>query len=362
VQRYICRECGYRFSETGWNGSDDPEYVQRVHREPLNTHLGLLSNRQICVTQPTGMKNLVEVKSRIEKWTAGTTTKLKGKTIEFLWHLKKQGRSEYTIENHARFLNLLLRRGIHDSEEVKVFIAKQPWSNGTKTLRATVYKNFASWLGINWEAPKYAATEKMPFIPTEVEIDAIIAGCGKKTATLLQLLKETGARIGEAVRLKWTDIDFERRLVTITPLKGSRPRMLPISVKLADMLRNLRKKSERIFARKPSANFHMQRARLARKLGNPRLLRIHFHTLRHFKGTTEYHKTKDILHVMNVLGHKRIENTMIYINLENAIFQTTNEEFHVKVAKTPEEIKGLLETGFEYICEKSGLMFFRKRK
>ena len=150
--------------------------------------------------------------------------------------------------------------------------------------------------------------------------------------------------------------------VTITPLKGSRPMMLPISVKLADMLRNLRKKSERIFARKPSANFHMQRTRLARKLGNPRLLRIHFHTLRHFKGTTEYHKTKDILHVMNVLGHKRIENTMIYINLENAIFQTTNEEFHVKVAKTPEEVKGLLETGFEYICEKGGLMFFRKRK
>jgi len=62
--------------------------------------------------------------------------------------------------------------------------------------------------------------------------------------------------------------------------------------------------------------------------------------------------TKDILHVMNVLGHKRIKNTMIYINLENAIFHTTNEEFHVKVAKSPEEIKGLLEAGFEYVCEK----------
>jgi len=39
---------------------------------------------------------------------------------------------------------------------------------------------------------------KIPFIPTETEIDHLIAGCGRKTATLLQLLKETGIRIGEA--------------------------------------------------------------------------------------------------------------------------------------------------------------------
>jgi len=53
---------------------------------------------------------------------------------------------------------------------------------------------------------------------------------------------------------------------------------------------------------------------------------------------------------------------MIYINLEQAIFQTANEEFHVKVAKTPEEIKALLEAGFCYVCERDGSMFFRKRK
>ena len=53
---------------------------------------------------------------------------------------------------------------------------------------------------------------------------------------------------------------------------------------------------------------------------------------------------------------------MIYINLENAIFQNSSEEFHVSVAKTPEEVKGLLESGFDYVCGKDGLLFFRKRK
>jgi len=47
---------------------------------------------------------------------------------------------------------------------------------------------------------------------------------------------------------------------------------------------------------------------------------------------------------------------------ENALFQNTNEEFHVKIAQTPEEVKGLLKTGFEYVCEKYSSMFFRKRK
>jgi hypothetical protein len=48
---------------------------------------------------------------------------------------------------------------------------------------------------------------------------------------------------------------------------------------------------------------------------------------------------------------------MVYINREQAIFQTANEEFHVKVAKTPEEIKALLEAGFCYVCERDGSMF-----
>jgi hypothetical protein len=36
-------------------------------------------------------------------------------------------------------------------------------------------------------------------------------------------------------------------------------------------------------------------------------------------------------------------------------------KFAVKVASEPDEIKQLLETGFEYACSKDGLMFFRKR-
>lgn len=75
----------------------------------------------------------------------------------------------------------------------------------------------------------------------------------------------------------------------------------------------------------------------------------------------EYHKTKDIIHVKQVLGHRHIENTMIYINLECAVFKTSADQFTVRVAKTPEEIKKFLEVGFDFVCEKDGLHFLRKR-
>jgi hypothetical protein len=82
-------------------------------------------------------------------------------------------------------------------------------------------------------------------------------------------------------------------------------------------------------------------------------------TLRHWKATMEYHRTKDILYVMQLLGHKNIKNTLLYTQL---VKFKENDEFICKVARTPNEIKELIEAGFEYICDSDGLKFFRKRK
>jgi len=75
--------------------------------------------------------------------------------------------------------------------------------------------------GLHWNPPKYKRIHKHPTIPTETELDQLIAGSGQRTATFLQILKETGARCGEAWQLQWTDIDFKNRIITITPEKGS---------------------------------------------------------------------------------------------------------------------------------------------
>jgi hypothetical protein len=76
----------------------------------------------------------------------------------------------------------------------------------------------------------------------------------------------------------------------------------------------------------------------------------------------EYHKTHEILQVQQLLGHKDIKSTLIYINLEQALFHTATDEWIVKTAKTIEESIKLLEVGFEHVTDQDGLKLYRKRK
>jgi hypothetical protein len=58
---------------------------------------------------------------------------------------------------------------------------------------------------------------------------------------------------------------------------------------------------------------------------------------------------QDILHVQKLLGHKNIQNTLIYIDLEYNLFKTTNDDFTVRVAHDVGEACALIESGFEYV-------------
>ena len=101
---------------------------------------------------------------------------------------------------------------------------------------------------------------------------------------------------------------------------------------------------------------------MAAKLNNPRILRITFHTFRHWKATTLYHQTKDIVYVMRFLGHKNIKNTLIYVQLEEAIYDKQNDGYVSKAATTIEEVCKLVDAGFDYVCDVGDAKVFRKRK
>jgi integrase len=100
--------------------------------------------------------------------------------------------------------------------------------------------------------------------------------------------------------------------------------------------------------------------RIARTLQNPRPNQIFFHTFRHWKATIEFHKTKNILHVKRLVGHKKLENTEIYTHL----ISFENDELNVTTAKSLEEESKLLESGFEHVrySEKDEVAIYRKRK
>jgi integrase len=94
------------------------------------------------------------------------------------------------------------------------------------------------------------------------------------------------------------------------------------------------------------------------RIANPRIKLITFHTLRHYKATKEFAKTKNLLHVQQMLGHRRIMSTMIYTHL----IDFREDDFHSATAKTIEEAAKLVEAGFEYVCTYEDVKLFRKRK
>jgi len=368
IQRYLCRDCFYRFSEP-------------AKRQNLKIRSGHNINRQVGGKEglPKNLASkavlaLAEATGKTGSGHAGATTApkidnadVKGKIVEFMWKLKRDGYSEKTIESYTKFLKALIncKGNLMNPDSIKDIIAKQKtWANKTKALAIASYSKFAELNGIFWKPPKYNVNRKMPFLPTEAEIDMLIASCGRKMSTLLQVLKETAMRVGEALRLKWTDIDFQRNIIILNQTeKNGKPRIFKVSNKLLAMLQKLRRKHETVFGKRTlgsfEVDFYYQRKRAAEKLQNPRLMRITFHTLRHWKATMEYHKTKDILHVMQMLGHRNINSTLIYTQL---VKFEKEDEFHSATAKTVEEAKKLIEAGFEYVCEIEGIKLFRKRK
>jgi len=418
IQRFLCRSCGYRFSEPNveldissqvlkrsqshYNlahnvvaGLDPPlkepvDDLPLLGREDVAPHKSTAVEQSLNTLRPTFKRRICadEKKSAKNSATVGQTVKrvrsmaaaepkthrtaagdidagnVKGFLFNFAWWLKKQGYADSTIRTYSRYLSMLKNHGadLHDPESVKEVIARLRWAEATKSIAINSYTKILESWGESWTPPKVRVTRKIPFIPQEKEIDQLISGARKKMACFLQLLKETGMRSGEAWRLKWIYIDFERRTITLNePEKSGKPRVFKVRSTLISMLKNLQQTEERVFTGKLHIfrrTYRNYRKRLAQKLQNPRLRRITFHTIRHWKATMEYSRTKDILHVQQLLGHRDIKTTMIYTHL----VQFEGDEFHSATAETVAEAEKLIAAGFEYVCTYNDVMIFRKRK
>jgi integrase len=368
IQRWLCRRCGLRFSDpVGVEAAKKLlQHDLSLETKKLKSDQDILLTRQICAEEA---KNLVAeqretVVLREETFDINTTL------AKYEWYLQKEGYRPSTIHGRTKLLKILWRRqaDFYDPESVKTIISKQKWCEGRKGNAVDAYSSYLAMVGGTWTRPIYTGIAKIPFVPKETEIDQLIAGCSLKVGVFLQLLKETRSRPGEIWHCDEDYFDFETNTVNITPEKNSNPRIFNMSQKLVGMLHNLPRPYGKYYFAPPEMsldsfriNFERQRTSLAAKLNNPRLKRIMFKTLRTWGGTMDYHRTKDVLYVMKRLGHKNIKNTLIYIQLEEALFKD-EIDYISKVAKTEAEACVLIEAGFDYVCDFDGHKLFRKRK
>lgn len=346
IQRYLCRICGYRFSE------------KNVLSKTCQT-----GSCQICVSLTEGMENL----SRTEQNTALRKNE-KGDLVSFAWHLKKLGRNKKTIKTYTKNIgNIGKYCDIYDPEAVKSIIASHFKDNNTKRLACCAYNAFTKFNGISWLKPQYKPEHKRAFIPTEEELQIAINTGQRESVIYSKFLYETGARDNEVQRLEWTDIDTERKRVTLKASKHGNSRIVPISQNLIELLFSLSKKHNTVFPKRSQNSrtcaFHARMIRLSKVYNNKRFIKIHLHTFRHCKALREYHKTKSILHVKRVLGHKSINTTMRYVDWYEELYDDLQPtDYTCETAMNAKEAKKLIESGFEYVCEIDGLKMFRKVK
>lgn len=161
---------------------------------------------------------------------------------------------------------------------------------------------------------------RLPVVLSENEVLRILeAAPSLRDKLLLGLIYATGVRVSEVVRLRWRDVDFDRRRVSIWQGKGSSDRQVMLPVSFEPLLRELSRQfnpEDFIFpSQNPgrylsprSAQRAMERAVSIARIGK----RATPHSLRHAFATHLLENGTDIRFIQKLLGHRRLETTTIY--------------------------------------------------
>ena len=266
--------------------------------------------------------------------------------INSLIKMKASGLTDVTIGNTSYRLRRLKKLAdLNKPEEVKMAIATMDSiDNQTRNMYAKSYNYYAQCNNILWTKPHYRWERRIPLIPTSQAIDKIISASTKKFATIFTILKETGLEAHELSSVARKEIDIENG-IHARGCKGHNSRQCKLKQPTAELLHGYLAlyTDDKPFPRAKimGEQWRSFRNKVAENLNQPQLKNIPMRNLRHYCATSLYDKTKDILLVMQKLGHKKIETTMFYTQL---ISFSEEEEYTCKAAANAKEAMNLIET------------------
>lgn len=180
---------------------------------------------------------------------------------------------------------------------------------------------------------KYTKTQRRALSDTELEQLRMACETDKERA-IIEFLYSTGCRINEAVNVEILDVDFINNSFTVLG-KGNKPRTCYISDKCKIYLRKYLNsrgcKSEYLFCRTHAPYGKMTTDGL-RFVFNEVVKRsgledVTPHTMRHTTATMLLKRDMPITEISKLLGHSKIETTMIYAEVDDREIKHHHEKY-----------------------------------
>ena len=190
--------------------------------------------------------------------------------------------------------------------------------------------------------PRDFAVEHIPFaktrkkLPTVLSVDEVrrllAAPTNIKHRAVLSLIYATGVRLNEATHLRVSDIDGQRMTVHVRCGKGGKPRMVPMSPALRELLRAYwieHHPRDYLFpGEQPGRPLHESsvqhactKARLSARIDKPASV----HTLRHSYATHLLELGVDLRTIQKLLGHSSLSTTAIYVHVTGRLLDAANK-------------------------------------
>lgn len=251
--------------------------------------------------------------------------------------IRISGQSPGTLEGYSRKLaQISLHFGKlpqHISEkEINEYLADIARKSPTPSMtffKTAIYslRYCYRMIGMSEKAvqlPSIKYERKLPVVLNHNECKSLFsAPAHLKHRILLSLIYSAGLRVQEASNLKISDIDSGRMMIHIRQSKYKKDRYVPLSPLILEGLRKY------YFACRPvdylfngqvpgsklstkSIQFIIFAAKKKSKLIRKR---ISIHTLRHTYAVHLLENGMDVVTIKELLGHKRIETTMLYLEV-----------------------------------------------
>ncbi len=242
--------------------------------------------------------------------------------------LKLKNYSSNTIENYKSQVGLFLKHfdkvATKPSEisekQIKEWLLMANSINGRKH-RISAVKLFYKLTGkqpLKFRHIEYPRSEKkLPqIIDKTYLLEAINKIQNKKHKAIIALAYSTGMRVSEVCNLLIADIDSKRMIITIRQSKGKKDRIVGLSSKILEILREYFKeyKPKTYLFNGQFENYYSPRSCnqiVKQYLGKE----FHFHQLRHSNATALLEAGTDLRIIQKHLGHASSKTTEIYTHV-----------------------------------------------